>query len=219
MIFPGPTSTSSQCAQLSPNERIAAPAMADMQPGKRPPSMTIGNSTASATRSSTVLKRTSTAHPKPSSLAIDPSTLIAQHAVLTGTHPIAIGSDVVLHPHSKVSSTYAPVTLRDGVVVFERAHVGVLAVPTPPSHGQYGLVLDKYVVIETGAVVEAAEVGQGTVVEVGAKLGLGCVIGKVCGTSLHTHVGLFFLRRLSFSFCLNPSCSSVFCLCFNATPD
>lgn len=41
-----------------------------------------------------------------------------------------------------------------------------------------GVVLERGVVVETGAVVEG-RVGEGTVVEVGAKVGRGSVIGKV----------------------------------------
>lgn len=43
-----------------------------------------------------------------------------------------------------------------------------------------GVMLGRNVVVETGAVVEAAEVGEGTVVEAGARLGVGAVVGKFC---------------------------------------
>jgi dynactin-6 len=106
--------------------------------------------------------------------------------MLTGSRPITIGPNVVLHPHSKISSAHAPVVLGDGVVVYERGRVGVSAVVAPPvpsgvrdgGRGE-GVLLGRNVVVETGAVVEAAEVGEGTVIEAGVKLGVGCVIGKV----------------------------------------
>lgn len=44
---------------------------------------------------------------------------------------------------------------------------------------EWGTTLGKHVVIESMAVVEAKEIGDGSVVESGAKVGLGCVIGKV----------------------------------------
>lgn len=144
-------------------------------------------------RSSTVPKRTSML-PRPSSIALDPSVLIAQHAQITGTHPITLGPHTVLHPHSKISSALAPVVLGEGVIVYERAKVGVGLGPDPDEESRRssmasarssapirseGTVLGKNVVVESNAVVEAAEVGEGSVVEVGAMLGRGSVIGKV----------------------------------------
>ncbi|KAH7083147.1 trimeric LpxA-like protein [Paraphoma chrysanthemicola] len=148
-------------------------------------------------RSSTVPKRTSML-PKPSSIALDPSVLIAQHAQLTGTHAITLGAHTVLHPHSKISSALAPVVLGEGVVVYERAKVGVGMVPEPDADSRgssmasarssasvrsEGTILGRNVVVESNAVVEAAEVGEGTVVEVGAIVGRGSIIGKYCTIS------------------------------------
>ena len=145
-------------------------------------------------RTSTMNKRASIL-PKHPSLFADPTCLIAQHAGFTGTQPITVGPNVVLHPHAKVSSTLAPVVLGEGVVLWERAKVGVgmaeamndsrrSSVASRPSSVRHssrgeGTVLGRNVTIEATAIVEAAEVGEGTVVEVGAYLGQGCVIGKV----------------------------------------
>lgn len=147
-------------------------------------------------------RRTSTMHkrasilPKHPALFTDPTCLIAQHAGFTGTQPITVGPNVVLHPHAKVSSTLAPVVLGEGVVLWERAKVGVgmgesmndsrrnseasRANSVRDSSRGEGTVLGRNVTVEATAVVEAAEVGEGTVIEVGAYLGKGCVIGKVC---------------------------------------
>jgi dynactin-6 len=137
--------------------------------------------------------------PKPSSIALDPSVLIAQHAQITGTHPITLGPNTILHPHSKISSALAPVVLGEGVVVYERAKVGVgmgaeldadsrrssmASARSSASVRTEGTMLGKNVVVESNAIVEAAEVGEGTVIEVGAVLGRACVIGKV-GTLSH----------------------------------
>ena len=145
-------------------------------------------------RTSTIQKRQSVL-PKPSSIVLDPSVLIAQHAQLTGTHPITIGPNAVLHPHCKISSAFSPVVLGEGVVIFERAKVGVgfgdsdadsrRSSIVSQKRGE-GTVLEKNVVVETGAIVEAAEVGEGTVIEIGASVGRGCVIGKYCTISTST---------------------------------
>ncbi|KAK3210245.1 hypothetical protein GRF29_44g2097387 [Pseudopithomyces chartarum] len=152
-------------------------------------------------------RRTSTMHkrasilPKHPALFTDPTCLIAQHAGFTGTQPITVGPNVVLHPHAKVSSTLAPVVLGEGVVLWERAKVGVgmgesmndsrrnseasRANSVRDSSRGEGTVLGRNVTVEATAVVEAAEVGEGTVIEVGAYLGKGCVIGKHCTIVAH----------------------------------
>lgn len=144
-------------------------------------------------RSSTVPKRTSML-PKPSSIVVDPSVLIAQHAQLTGTHPITLGPNTVLHPHSRISSALAPVSLADGVIMYERAKVGIgmgaeldaeskrtsmASARSSANIRHEGVFLGRNVVVEANAIVEAAEVGEGSVIEVGAVLGSGCVVGKV----------------------------------------
>ncbi len=145
-------------------------------------------------RTSTLQKRASIL-PKPSSIVLDPSVLIAQHAQLTGTHPITVGPRTVLHPHSKVSSALTAVVLGEGVILHERAKVGAGMGDGADAHGKSssialrpsardstrgeGTVLGRNVVVETNAIVEAAEVGEWSLVEVGAHLGKGCVVGKV----------------------------------------
>jgi dynactin-6 len=158
-------------------------------------------------RTSTLQKRASIL-PKPSSIVLDPTVLIAQHAQLTGTHAITIGPRSVLHPHSKISSALASVVLGQGVIIYERAKVGVGMMPASDAESRRssvsvadsrrsstrdsvrgeGILLSKNVVVETNAVVEAAEVGEGSVIEVGAYLGRGCVIGRFCTIGAHCTV-------------------------------
>ncbi|KAL5113509.1 hypothetical protein ACEQ8H_008617 [Pleosporales sp. CAS-2024a] len=149
-------------------------------------------------RSSTAPKRTSML-PKPSSVTLDPSVLIAQHAQITGTHPITLGPNTILHPHSKISSVLSPVVLGEGVVVYERAKIGMgvggpemdaenrrssmTSARSSASIRSEGTVLGKNVVVESNAIVEAAEIGEGSVIEVGAVLGRGCVLGRYCTIS------------------------------------
>ncbi|KAF2642495.1 hypothetical protein P280DRAFT_396604 [Massarina eburnea CBS 473.64] len=148
-------------------------------------------SRSSSGRPTSTIQKRSSLLPKPSSIVIDQSVLIAQHASLTGTYPITVGPYTVLHPHSKISSTIAPVVLGEGVVVYERAKVGVGAGGVAgmgaarESMRVDGTVLGRYVVVETGAIVEAAEIGEGSVVEGSAVVGRGCVIGKFCTIAAH----------------------------------
>ncbi|PVH99008.1 trimeric LpxA-like protein [Periconia macrospinosa] len=150
-------------------------------------------------RTSAISKRTSIL-PKPNSLFLDPSVLVAQHASFTGIQPITVGPNTVLHPHSKISSAIAPVVLGEGVIVYERARVGVgigeadkrassaSASSVRESMRVDGTVLGRHVVIETGAVVEAAEIGEASTIEAGAVLGRGCVVGKFCTVSANCTV-------------------------------
>lgn len=121
-----------------------------------------------------------------------------------------MGPKTVLHPHSKISSTLAPVVLGEGVIIYERAKVGVGMGDTDvdsrrssvasrtsvrDSMRGEGTVLARNVVVETHAVVEAAEVGEGTVVEVGAYLGRGSTLGRVSSQSAARCIELLKSRQ------------------------
>jgi dynactin-6 len=89
----------------------------------------------------------------------------------------------------------AAVVVGEGVVVHERARVGIGAGETGASGvhvagGAEGVRLERYVVVETNAVVEAEVVGEGSEVGVGAIVGRGCVIGKVSASASFAKPGL-----------------------------
>jgi dynactin-6 len=113
---------------------------------------------------------------------IDHSAIIADKAILTGTHPITVLGRAVIHPYAKVVSQAGPVEIGDGAIVWEKAVVGV-AVPDGAVVGAemstQSVLLGRNVVVETGAIVEGEVVGEGTVVECFARIGLGARIGKV----------------------------------------
>jgi dynactin 6 len=116
------------------------------------------------------------APPKPlTSLAS--SLTIAEHASLTGTHLITLGSNTVVHPRAKFSSAHAPITVGSNCIICERSSIGFQSEAAP--NERQGVVIQNGVVIEVGAVVEAKTVGDGTVIEVQAKIGKGAVLGKV----------------------------------------
>ena len=46
-----------------------------------------------------------------------------------------------------------------------------------------GVILEKNVTVEAGAMVEAKFVGEGTTIELGARIGKGAILGKVGTTS------------------------------------
>lgn len=51
-------------------------------------------------------------------------------------------------------------------------------------------MIDNGVVVEVGAVVEGKRIGEGSVIEVNAKVGKGVVLGKVCRQSCERGVVL-----------------------------
>jgi carbonic anhydrase/acetyltransferase-like protein (isoleucine patch superfamily) len=133
-------------------------------------------------------KRVSTAPaaPKPPA-TIDPSAILANHATLTGSYPITVGSNAVLHPYCKIISNAGPVEVGEGSVLWERSVVGINTDGgireedgEDADFGSKFVMLERNVIVESGAQVAAKLIGEGTVVEAFATVGDGCVIGKVC---------------------------------------
>jgi dynactin-6 len=114
--------------------------------------------------------------PKPP-FSCAPNIVIAENASLTGTHPISVGPQSVIHPRTKLNSTYAPITIGSSCIISERSMIGLQSAPS--DYQTKGVVIGNGVVVEVGAVVEAMEVGEGCVIEVNARVGKGAVIGKV----------------------------------------
>lgn len=76
----------------------------------------------------------------------------------------------------------------EGCILWEKGNAGIqpgsldeakLPLEVRNELSKAGVRLGKNVVVESMAIVEASEVGEGTIVESGAKVGVGCVIGKV----------------------------------------
>lgn len=126
-------------------------------------------------------KRQSLAPPAPKPPTSLSSTLtIADQASLIGTYLITIGGHSIIHPRTKLNSTYGPITIGSSCIISERCQIG-LAANTDANEGE-GVVIENGVVIEVGAVVEAKRVGEGCVIEVNARIGKGAVLGKVRAT-------------------------------------
>jgi dynactin-6 len=102
---------------------------------------------------------------------------ISDLALLVGTKLITIRSDTVIHPRAKLISSYAPVTIGKACILSERSAVGL---QSPSSDQPEGVVVEDCVVVEVGAIVEAKRVGEGSIIEINARVGKGAVIGKVC---------------------------------------
>jgi dynactin-6 len=103
---------------------------------------------------------------------------IADQASLIGTNLITIGSNTIIHPRSKLNSTYGTINIGSLCIISERCQIG-LREPGEEGEGKEGVVIENGVVVEVGAIVEAHRVGEGSVIEVNARIGRGAVLGKV----------------------------------------
>lgn len=110
-------------------------------------------------------------------LSLHPAIVIANHASLSGKYPISIAENTVLHPYAKIRSEGAEVKLGSSVIVHEGAIVGISG---ETSSDQVSVTIGNGVSVESNAVVQAAEIGEGTVIGPLVRVEAGCKIGKVC---------------------------------------
>ena len=110
------------------------------------------------------------------------TTLVSASAILTGSQPISLGPNVILQIRARINSAYGPINISENCIINERATIGMLSPPasTQAEDDPAGVSLAPGVVIESGATVEAASIGAYTIIEAGAKLGRGAVIGEDC---------------------------------------
>ena len=106
---------------------------------------------------------------------IHPTAVVTPAATLTGIYPITIGANTIVHPRANLTSKYGPVSIGSGCIVGERAAVGLQSKSSVNS-----VVVGNGVIIESGARVQG-NIGDNSVVEIGAGIGLGSIIGKVGG--------------------------------------
>ena len=89
-----------------------------------------------------------------------------------------------MHPYARLVSLNGPVILGAGSMVWEGAVLGVTSDDCATAN--VGKVeIGRNVSIESGALVEASYVGDGTIIEANAKVGTDAVIGKVCKKTFH----------------------------------
>ncbi|KAJ6438941.1 trimeric LpxA-like protein [Purpureocillium lavendulum] len=106
---------------------------------------------------------------------------ISDNAILQGTHSITMQSETVVHPRSRFESNIGSILIGRRCIIHERAHIG--ARPEDLDRAKPGgVALGDYVIVEVGTVVESGntEIGEGTTVQVGSRIGSGAKVGKVC---------------------------------------
>lgn len=133
---------------------------------------------------------TSSSKTAPPPIHTVPGTLLHPSAALTGTHAITLGRNVIIQLRSRIFSTYSPVTIAENTIVSERASIGFLSQPALSSDTEAPNVsIGPGVLIESGAIVEAFSIGAYRIVEVGAKVGKGAVIGERCKICAMVEIG------------------------------
>ena len=115
--------------------------------------------------------------PAPPPTTTHASALVSPSASLTGVYPIVIGANTIIHLRAKLNSSYGPITIGDGCIIEERAVIGIQS--QEERHGGSGVVLGNRVVVQSGSEVQG-NIAEGGIVEVGAVVGAGSTIGKVC---------------------------------------
>ena len=117
--------------------------------------------------------------------------IIDTAASIVGKHLVTIGANTVIHPRCKIVSLHAPVTIGENCIISERAVIGLPAREGAADNEdseegeedevqRMGVVIEDFVTIEPGVVVEARRVKRGAVVQVLSRLGRGSELGRYC---------------------------------------
>lgn len=90
-------------------------------------------------------------------------------------------SETVVHPRARFESNIGSILIGRRCIIHERAHIGARPVDLDIAKPG-GVALGDYVVVEVGTVIEAGdtEIGEGTTLQVGCKIGSGAKIGRDC---------------------------------------
>ena len=138
--------------------------------------------------------RASTSKSITSPLRLTPTTLLSNSATSTGSYPVTLGARSIIQIRARLFSTQGPLIIGDSCIISERASIGAtsssfhaLDADSSPTHT--GTTLGPYVLVESGAVVEATLVGASSIIESGARLGKGSKVGAGCKICSGVEVG------------------------------
>lgn len=108
------------------------------------------------------------------------SLIISDNAILQGTHSITLQAETVVHPRCRFESNEGSILIGRRCIIHERAHIGARAQDIATARSG-GVSLGDYVQIEVGSVIECGgtEIGEGSIIQVGSRIGSGAKIGKV----------------------------------------
>ena len=118
---------------------------------------------------------------------IPSNALVHSTASFKGQFDINVGPKAIIQLRSRIDSTYAPVRLGAGCIIYERASIGYLSRPSHVADG--GVTIGDGVIIESGAVIEATSIGSHTTIEAHCRIGKEAVIGAYCKVCSGVEVG------------------------------
>lgn len=119
-----------------------------------------------------------------------PTTLIHPTVSLSGTYPITLGPNVIVQLRTHLMSTCGSLSIGQDSIIGEKAALGQnTPTATSSDYESRGIEIGSNVLIEGRATVEAASIGAYTIIETGAKVGKGAVIGEHCKICAKVEIG------------------------------
>ncbi|KAH0564853.1 hypothetical protein GP486_001761 [Trichoglossum hirsutum] len=107
--------------------------------------------------------------------------VIADTTTISGIHTLHVGASTVIHPRTTILTHSAPVQIGSHCLISDLSTIGICTPTFSPKNkrASHAVNIGDHVIIEPGCVVEGC-VGDGTVLEAGAKVGRGAVVGNWC---------------------------------------
>lgn len=136
------------------------------------------------------MQRASTSKAGLPPISSSPTTLVHPTVSIAGTHPITLGPNVIVQLRTRLTSTYGFIEIGQDSIVGEKATLGQTSPDNSSSENERsGTDIGPGVLIEYGAIIEAARIGAHTIIEAGAKIGKGAVIGEHCKVCAKVEIG------------------------------
>ncbi|KAI9780765.1 MAG: hypothetical protein M1839_006553 [Geoglossum umbratile] len=114
-------------------------------------------------------------------LTFDKTTTIADTASISGVHNLTIGANTVINPRVTITTHTAPVHIGAYCLISELSSIGISTPTHNPDNARHSqpVTIEDHVIIEPGCVIEGC-IGEGAVLEAGARVKRGAVVGKYC---------------------------------------
>ncbi|KAH0544542.1 hypothetical protein FGG08_001314 [Glutinoglossum americanum] len=109
------------------------------------------------------------------------TTVLADTTNISGIHNVYVGANTVIHPRVNILTYSAPVRIGRHCLISDLSTIGICTPTFNPKNkrASHAVIIDSHVIIEPGCVVEGC-VGEGTILEAGAKVGRGASVGSYC---------------------------------------
>jgi dynactin-6 len=118
------------------------------------------------------------------------TTVLADTITMFGIHNLHVGAATVIHTRTNILTYSSPVHIGTNCLISDLCTIGICTPTFSPKNkrASHAVRIGNYVTIEPGCIVEGC-VGTGSVLEAGAKVGRGAMVGNWCRISAHGVVG------------------------------